>query len=764
MNTKLPNRFYCTYLTALLLALTPLAHGQTAAANVPAAPAAANPNPGSDQTVQLSAFEVTEPADRGYTASESMTGARFATPIKDLPFEVNVITSEFLKDFSVFEIDDTVAYVSSLTNLSAGGQYNLRGFNQIFQLRDGFFRLRIGGTFDVDRIEVIKGPEASVYGQASPGGLVNMISKMPEPTPTAEFSVSEGSYNTDRETLQFTGTVAPHTYVIADFGYYERSYPNQYGELRDKELYLAVRHDIDASSTMLVQYEYSDRVQHSPQEFVPMLVNSAGIYQGYDMSLSRIDQSGPNSPQERSMGFLTGIYEKRFSDIWSLRLGANRYWARRWDYDAATSATTVATSAAGVETLSRSTPYIEEIEEDGGGAQADLLAHYFLANGKIENRTVFTFDLSDYYRRYPTDTIAGTDLTAFNAIKVITVGQPIQYWTQPFDYTESVLNKINKSRTTIVGDSLRDQIGFFGGRLLLYAGTRIDYVRISAYSQPLLATAFQSASAASQFRGIEHFDTPSYGANFKLTPELTLFASRSNGYNTNNQSIGATNASEYIPPEKDWGYDYGIKESAFNNRLNLTVDGYYIFRANVLVTDLTSADTTVELPGGNQLVRGVDSDLTYNVTNDLVVLAGWGHIDSKIASFGEQYEAVGRSPAGITPDNYSLAIKYSLPDFLKGLSFVGGMYYEEKTPTQNPNAGDTYSKTTGLLTSSTDQWYVTVPSYYVVNVGAHYRFRTGKIHQSVGLNVNNLLNRDYIRTTGIIGDSRGFYFNYTIGY
>jgi len=760
MNTKLPNRFYCTYITALLLALSPVAYGQTAAPDIPATSAAANPNPGSDQPVQLSAFEVTEAPNRGYTAAESMTGARFATPIKDLPFEVNVITSEFLKDFSVFEIDDTVAYVSSLTNLSAGGQYNLRGFAQIFQLRDGFFRLGRYSTSDVDRIEVIKGPEAAVYGQASPGGLVNMVSKMPSPTPTAEFSVSEGSYNTDRETLQVTGTIAPKTYFIADFGYYERSYPNQYGELRNKELYLAIRHDIDASSTVLVQYEYFDRVQHSVQEAVPILVNSAGIYQGYDTSLARIDQSGPNSPQERSMGFLTGVYEKRFSDIWSLRLGLNRYWARRWDYDANTAATTVATSATtGAQTLTRSSPYIEEIEEDGAGAQADLLAHYFLANGKIENKTVFTFDFSDYYRRYPTDTVAGTALTAFNAIKVITVGQPIQYWTQPFDYTESILNKINKSRTSIFGDSLRDQIGFFGGRLLVYAGTRVDYVRISAYSQPLLATAFQSATPAAQFRGIEHFDSPSYGANFKLTKDLTLFASRSNGFNTNNQSIGATNASQYIPAEKDWGYDYGIKESAFNNRLNLTVDGYYIYRANVLVTDLSSTDTNVIVPGGDQLVRGVDTDLTYNVTNDLAILTGWGHINSKITNFGEQYAAVGRSPAGITPDNYYLAFKYSLPDFLKGLSFNGGMYYEEKTPTQNPNAGDTY--TLGVLTKTTDQWAVTVPSYYV---GAHYRFRTGKLHQSVGVNINNLFNRDYIRTTGIVGDSRGYYFNYSIGY
>lgn len=715
-----------------------------------------------DQVVNLSEFQVSEQSEKGYTASESMTGARFATPIKDLPFEVNVVTQEFLQDFSVFEIDDTVAYVSSLTNLSAGGQYNLRGFNQTFQLRDGFFRLGRYSTADVDRIEVIKGPNAAVYGQASPGGLVNMISKMPKEANTQELSVSVGSYDTQRETFQSTGTIAPHTYYIADLGYYERSYPNQYGELRNKELYLAVRHDIDPTADVLVQYEYFDRVQHSPQEAVPIIVNSAGQYVGYDTALERIDQMGPNSPQERSMGFLTGVFEKRFSDVWSFRLGLNRYWARRWDYDAAVAASTVAVSAANVQTLSRSTPYIEKIEEDGGGAQADVVAHYFMASGKIESKTVFTFDMSDYYRRYPTNTIAGTDLTAWNAMKVITVGQPIQYWTTPFDYTEAVLNKINHSRTSIYGDMLRDQVAFFGGRLLLFVGDRYDYVRISAYSEPLAKTTFQSATPAANFRGIERFNTPNYGANVKVVKDVSLFVSRSAGYNTNNQSIGATNASQYMPAEKDWGYDYGVKINTPDDRVDLTVNGFYIYRANVLVSDLTSADTVIQVPGGDQLVRGVDTDFTWRPNENLSLLAGWGHINSKVTNFGEKFESVGRSPAGITPDNYYLAGKYNFP-FLKGLSFNAGGYYEEKTHTQNPDSGDSYN-TNGTFKSTTYQWAVTVPSYYVLNAGLHYRFRTGRLHQTIGVNVNNLMNRDYIRTTGIVGDSRSFFGSYRVAY
>ena len=57
-----------------------------------------------DQTVLLSEFTVKESSDIGYIASESVTGTRVATQIKDLPFSVSVITSEFMNDFDFFEM------------------------------------------------------------------------------------------------------------------------------------------------------------------------------------------------------------------------------------------------------------------------------------------------------------------------------------------------------------------------------------------------------------------------------------------------------------------------------------------------------------------------------------------------------------------------------------------------------------------------------------------------------------------------------------
>ena len=75
------------------------------------APAANNKK---EDVIELSPFEVRATDDRGYVASETMTGSRVATLIKDLPYQVNVITSEFLEDFAVFELADNVTKNNAL--------------------------------------------------------------------------------------------------------------------------------------------------------------------------------------------------------------------------------------------------------------------------------------------------------------------------------------------------------------------------------------------------------------------------------------------------------------------------------------------------------------------------------------------------------------------------------------------------------------------------------------------------------------------------
>ena len=152
--------------------------GLAAGLRAQTAPAAAPKKP--EEVLQLSEFNVKADEERGYVASETMTGSRVATKIIDLPYQVNVLTSEFLEDFGVFELADNVTFIGGFSGLDVGGGFTLRGFGATSQLRDGFYRLGRYGASNVDRIEIIKGPNAAIYGRTSPGGMMNMISKSPK--------------------------------------------------------------------------------------------------------------------------------------------------------------------------------------------------------------------------------------------------------------------------------------------------------------------------------------------------------------------------------------------------------------------------------------------------------------------------------------------------------------------------------------------------------------------------------------------------------
>jgi outer membrane receptor protein involved in Fe transport len=148
-----------TRCAALLLAALPA----TVHAAEPAAPAKA------DDALRMSDFTVTADNDRGYAASETMSGSRVATKIIDLPYTVNVLTSEFFADFAIFELNDSLTQIGSFGNLSGGGGFTLRGFLRRLSCVTAFTG-SVAMDEDVDRIEVIKGSNAAIYGRTSPGG------------------------------------------------------------------------------------------------------------------------------------------------------------------------------------------------------------------------------------------------------------------------------------------------------------------------------------------------------------------------------------------------------------------------------------------------------------------------------------------------------------------------------------------------------------------------------------------------------------------
>ena len=762
-----------------------------------AAPAQASPPAGED-VVRLSEFSVSASGDRGYAPAETMTGTRVATKIIDLPYTVNVLTAEFFEDFGIFEFADNIVHIGSFTGLDIGGNFNLRGFSSSFQLRDGFFRLGRYGSSNIDRMEIIKGSNAAIYGRSSPGGMVNMISKGPKTRESQKLTFNYGSYGTERVTLEATGPLAKTslgtTSYIVTGSHYQRDFGQEYARNRNYEYYGAIKHTFPDSSNLLVAAEYLLQMRHAPLNGAPLVTDQKGTASnlddevvGYAWNLARINPFGPNSELNRGYSGLTANYDKRIDDVWSFRASANYYLVRRWDYNQNTGwggiTVNPAVTTNPVQSARGATPQKGLIFEDGGGLQGDVLARYWTGNRAIEHRTLATIDINDYYRWDPTRQFANAsnpDIVAWNAVRTVRLDPatllpagPVAYFPKWFQWGQEVATRIRKQRVTVVGGLLRHQAALFDGRMLAYAGARYDTVRFRHREFIPVPTNFAVGQMIDKRLSALK---PNAGVNYKVTNSLRFFVNYSESYFVPQSEATATVNSPDYKSEIANGWDYGFKGSYFNDRLNFTVSGFYAIRENVQVTDLQETPPgsgnylEVSRREGNQLVRGFEFDANWRFTDALSAGGSWGHVYSIYTDYGAAFPlAVGRRVQGVAPVNGGAYLKWSpTSGSLKGFSANLGVTHVGPTPTEAPNAGDVYTTTrTGerVLSRTTYQWRLRVPGYTLWNLGVRYRLqgRGSALDHTFAINVNNALDQDYRRANRLLGEERSVFFTYTLG-
>ena len=154
------------------------------------------------ETYTLDPFSVTSDSNT-YHATNSISGTRVNTRIMDIPVPISVVTEQLIEDFSYERVEDAVVMDASITRRSRNeGQFNenftIRGFRSSLNLRN---RIPYKGFTDssmIDRIEIVKGPAAVLYGLSDPGGLVNIITKKPLDVKHADVQFRIGSESNRR--------------------------------------------------------------------------------------------------------------------------------------------------------------------------------------------------------------------------------------------------------------------------------------------------------------------------------------------------------------------------------------------------------------------------------------------------------------------------------------------------------------------------------------------------------------------------------------
>jgi outer membrane receptor for ferric coprogen and ferric-rhodotorulic acid len=208
-----PGRYGLAFTTALALGAIP-AFGQDAATTTEQkAPATTEAKASDEEVVELSPFVVETSKDVGYLATNSISGTRLNMAIKDVPMNLEVITSKFIQDTGATNLRDALRYSSGIVlqsqcdafDNSGSGDYTvgyggattgsvsnkvetctrtvgdsttkMRGTENSYTLQNGFHRVYWDDTINVERVEVLRGPSSLLYGSGCTGGVINFITK-----------------------------------------------------------------------------------------------------------------------------------------------------------------------------------------------------------------------------------------------------------------------------------------------------------------------------------------------------------------------------------------------------------------------------------------------------------------------------------------------------------------------------------------------------------------------------------------------------------
>jgi iron complex outermembrane receptor protein len=613
--------------------------------------------------VRVSPFDVSSHLDRGYLASNAVSASRFDAPVRELPFAIQAFTESFIKDQAPRDIHDIARYSPGITYRSNDfneGNANLaiRGFavssvpggTQI--LRDGSLGPSIFDFTNIARVEVVKGPSSFLYGQVAPGGIVNIITKSPQPKFAATGEVTAGSYGQYRTQADVTGPASDTLrYRLAasydqDIHYWE-PYDAHSRNISPSLLWLPS----DRVSVSL-KYESFHKLESPQLMQKPTYGRQSGVVPtASDPNLQGV--SVPGLPDTwNSMSDVD--YRRSETDglnAW-VDFKADEHWNLRGAY--AKQYYSVDALFSGNFGMPNNTTFLQgrrlrgqTYTNRGETFSLDAVGRFQLGAASLRlllgaQHVKRRFD--NWAAQAPNDPALGTN----------PIGSPLPLWDlrDPSTWNRAVdipLSTLTQNATDTRTDSTDKSIyagstlGLFDDQLLLLAGLR--------------STTTDSQILSRLTQQIDHIDarkvTPQLGVLYKVTPELAAFASYAESFVPGSRILFQLDGSA-VPaaPSEGKGFDLGVKAELLDGRVSGTLSVFDL-RNRRIVNDLAqtnSAGSVViyNLQSGEQRSRGVELDLTITPVPQWQMYLSYSYMKARIV------EVTGNDAAILAQDPASL--------------------------------------------------------------------------------------------------------------
>lgn len=548
---------------------------------------------------------------------QQMSSPKYTSPLRDVPQTITIIPAEVIQQQGATTLRDVLRNVPGLTIVAgeggnpAGDNLTLRGFsarNDVFV--DGVRDLspQARDPFNLEQVEVTKGPTSAYSGRGSAGGSINLVSKAPRLDSSYDFTLNFGTDNTRRVTadvnipLEKIGWGSGAAFRLAVVGHDSDVAGRVVVQNQRWGVAPSLSFGLGTPTRLTLSYVKlnQDNISDYGIPWVPATHNILKEFR---------DEPAP-VPRDTFYGFESRDYEKLTSDVATVKLEhefndqfslRNQF---RFGHSTRDSIATPPRFASNDSLVINREMRSWLTDDNIWDNQTDMTARF--TTGELRHTLVggISFTREENERR--TRTAPNATTTLFNP-------DPTDEYEGEITTSPIVGIVAGKSAAAYVFDTVG-----VGSRVLINGGLRFDY--FDADGNDILGN---------EVSRVDQIVSGRIAATYKPRDNGSVYAAYGTAVSPSLEGLSYGTADSRLDPEETYTFEVGTKWDFLGGRLLGTLAGFRVDKTNARTPSLVPGGPT-QVTEGRQRVLGIEVGLSGRVTHDWSVLGGYTFLDSKI--------------------------------------------------------------------------------------------------------------------------------------
>lgn len=538
----------------------------------------------------------------------------------DLPQAIQIFDNKIILQQQSIRLSDIIKNANGVYVGSARGgaqeTFWSRGYdmssNNMFKNGFRFSSGSIPEVSSLEKVEILKGGAALLYGNVAPGGILNMVTKTPNFKTGGEIIMQAGSYNFYKPSIDVYGAFN-NAVAFRLNGSYENS--ESFRDFVTKERYYfnpSLLFKVNAKTEIILQGDFLN------DDWTP------------DFGTGIIGKEIANIPRNANLGakWATGnttqttasvLVNHEFNSNWKLNFNTSFQ-----DYDRTSIATERIQPAINGDW---NRPYgrnkaVEQIFAN----QISLQGNF--NTGKVKHQLFTGFDTEianvDAYTFKFYNPTTGAFVSIYDTVNIF----------DPSSYSQSNEDSVLPSRITKIVKTETGRYGFYAQDLISFTskikalvGLRYSYQE----AKPVTYDLDTNTEVKETIRNDRAF-SPKLGLIYQPLTSVTLFSSYSNSFTPNS---GVTIYNEAIKPSLIDQFEAGVKNEFLKGTLSTNLTFYQIVNSNLAQTAEFDANgnintnTSIKSLSGETTSKGFEIDINYKPSNNFTIIAGYSYNDMR---------------------------------------------------------------------------------------------------------------------------------------